>query len=323
MKAVFETMHPLARALMYVCLLVVMTTIAMGIGVGISASMTSIKLAELSDTASLIELPQGRIALMIMNAANQLVGLLGSALIFMLLFGRSSVDGFWAKKWSKIIALIPLIAFFSLPLIQASFEFNAQLIPEGSYLEEQFKPTEELAGRMTESMLQMDGPLDLVLILIMVAVLPAICEEFAFRGVLQAQLAKGFGNVHLGIWVSAFVFSAIHFQFYGFIPRMLLGAFFGYLVIHTGSIWTAIMAHFFNNAFAVLGAYFTGNMDNLAPDTIESASMNPYFLLFATIIFTLLFWVILQKSTWLSIKGVYLKAMRMEDFQLEEAAKME
>ncbi|MFT4777726.1 MAG: membrane protease YdiL (CAAX protease family) [Flavobacteriales bacterium] len=313
MKAVFETMHPLAKALMYLCLLVVMSTIALAIGGGIAAAATTLKFEELSDMGKLIELEGGRMALMIMNATNQIVGLLGSALLFMLFFGKSSVDGFWTKKWSRIIAFIPLLAFFSLPLIQASFEFNSQLIPEGSFLEETFKPTEELAEQITVTMLQMDGPLELIVILILVAVLPAICEEFAFRGVLQAQLAKSFGNVHLGIWVSAFIFSAIHFQFYGFIPRMLLGAFFGYLLIHSGSIWTSVVAHFFNNALAVMGAYFAGQIDSLDTDRMESATLNPYFMLFATVAFTLLFWVVLQKSTWKSIKGVYLKAMSMED----------
>lgn len=298
---------------MYVCLLLVMTTIAVGIGSGISSSVTSLNLKDLTDTEKLIALEDGRTALMIMNAANQIIGLLGSALVFMLFFGKSSVDGFWSKKWSRIIAFVPLLVFFSLPLIQASFEFNSQLIPEGSKMENTFKPNEELAERITESMLQMDGPIDLVFILFLVAVLPAICEEFAFRGVLQSQLAKAFGNVHFGIWISAFVFSAIHFQFYGFIPRMLLGAFFGYLVIHTGSIWTGVMAHFFNNAFAVLGAYFAGQVDNIDQGAIETASLNPYFLLFSSVAFTLLFWLVLQKSTWKSIKEKYLKTLKIED----------
>ena len=313
MKAVFETMHPLAKALMYLCLLIVMSSIAVAIGGAISSAATPLKFEDLTDMAKLIELEGGRRALMIMNATNQIVGLLGSALLFMLFFGKSSVNGFWSKKWSRIIAFIPLLAFFSLPLIQASFEFNSQLIPEESFLEETFKPTEELAGQITEVMLQMDGPIELIVILILVAVLPAICEEFAFRGVLQSQLAKGFGNVHLGIWVSAFIFSAIHFQFYGFIPRMLLGAFFGYLLIHSGSIWTSVVAHFFNNALAVLGAYFTGQIDSLDTESIETATLNPYFLLFATVAFTLLFWAVLQKSTWKAIKETYLKALKIED----------
>ena len=60
------------------------------------------------------------------------------------------------------------------------------------------------------------------------------------------------GSVHVGIWLAAALFSAIHLQFYGFVPRMLLGALFGYLYIWTGNLWVPMLAHFFNNGFAVV-----------------------------------------------------------------------
>lgn len=311
MKAVFQTMHPLMRALMYFCILMVCATIGLGIGIAISSSVTGIDLESLADTSALMEMDGGITALKIMNSANQLIGFLGSALLFALFFGNVSVDGFWAKKWSKLIGFLPLLIFFALPLLLVSFEFNSMLIPEGGYLEGLFKPSEELAGEMTETMLTMNTPLDLVIMLLVVAVLPGICEEFAFRGVLQSQLAKGFKNVHLGIWVSAFIFSAIHFQFYGFIPRMLLGAFFGYLVIHTGSIWTAVVAHTLNNGYAVVSAYMAGQMPDMSTEDMDNATLNPYFVLISAVIFSLLFWVILQKSTWSSIKDTYLNYLKL------------
>ena len=79
-----------------------------------------------------------------------------------------------------------------------------------------------------------------------------------FRGWLQRVLGKRV-NYHIAIWVSAFVFSAIHFQFYGFIPRMLIGAALGYLYCYTGSLWAPIIAHFTNNAAAVVTAFLTYN----------------------------------------------------------------
>jgi membrane protease YdiL (CAAX protease family) len=79
-----------------------------------------------------------------------------------------------------------------------------------------------------------------------------------FRGWLQRVLGKSV-NYHTAIWVSAFVFSAIHFQFYGFIPRMLIGAVLGYLYYYTGSLWAPIVAHFTNNAAAVVTAFLTYN----------------------------------------------------------------
>ena len=91
------------------------------------------------------------------------------------------------------------------------------------------------------------------------AVLPALAEELTFRGVLQRLLqgsnVSDFHTVkvpHIAIWVTAILFSAIHMQFYGFIPRMLMGALFGYMLVWTGSLWVPILMHFTNNAMAVI-----------------------------------------------------------------------
>ena len=85
------------------------------------------------------------------------------------------------------------------------------------------------------------------------ALCPAITEEFFFRGALQRLIGKWNPNPHFVIWNAAILFSAFHLQFYGFIPRMLLGAYLGYLLLWTRSIWIPICAHFINNATAVIG----------------------------------------------------------------------
>jgi membrane protease YdiL (CAAX protease family) len=94
--------------------------------------------------------------------------------------------------------------------------------------------------------------------LLIMAVIPAIGEELLFRGVIQQQLHFRLKNPHMAIWITAMLFSAIHMQFYGFIPRMLLGAFFGYLMVWTQSLWVPVLAHFLNNAGAVSMQYFLG-----------------------------------------------------------------
>jgi membrane protease YdiL (CAAX protease family) len=76
-----------------------------------------------------------------------------------------------------------------------------------------------------------------------------------FRGVLLSWLKDSFRNKHLAVWLSAIVFSAIHIQFFGFFPRMLLGAYLGYLFLWTGSLWTSVLAHFLNNAIVVITAF--------------------------------------------------------------------
>lgn len=85
-----------------------------------------------------------------------------------------------------------------------------------------------------------------------VAVLPAVCEELFFRGAMQRLFASSGRNVHMAIWVTAVIFSLLHGQAMGFVPRVLLGAYFGYLLVWSGSLWTAIAAHMTNNALAVV-----------------------------------------------------------------------
>jgi membrane protease YdiL (CAAX protease family) len=110
--------------------------------------------------------------------------------------------------------------------------------------------------KLTLALLQMKTIGSLIINLLVIALIPAVCEEFLFRGALQRTLLRFFKNYHVAIWVAAVVFSAIHFQFYGFFTRLFLGAMFGYVYWWTGSLWYTIFAHFLNNAYAVLVAFY-------------------------------------------------------------------
>ena len=137
------------------------------------------------------------------------------------------------------------------------------------------KAREEEATALTERFLAADSIGGLMVNIGLMAVLPAVAEEMSFRGVLQGVInsptptlprREGESNptptlppregerrkTHIAIWVTAFVFSAIHVQFYGFIPRMLMGAMFGYVLVWTGSLWVPVVMHLTNNAVAVV-----------------------------------------------------------------------
>lgn len=295
------------KALFFLLIVLVMASLGNAVAFALAALVFNLDantiLASLKSSLSAEDAP----LLQFINVANQIVTFLGAALVFRVLFGSAAVQGFWLRKPNSAIVLVPLLALFALPLIQAAFEVNQSLIPEGSSLEALLKPGEELAERMTEALLTMPDLSALLVNLFVVALVPAFCEEIAFRGVLQTQLAKGFRNPHVAIWVSAFLFSFIHFQFYGFIPRMLLGAFFGYLLIHTGSLWAPIAAHFVNNAVAVGSHYIlTKNPDSLI-ESLEEPAQNSNLVLIAAGLFTLFFWLVLQRSVWPTIKAKYLE----------------
>jgi len=111
---------------------------------------------------------------------------------------------------------------------------------------------------------------DYLLGLLIMGLLPAICEETLFRGGLQNFLTRWTQRPWLAILVVSILFSAVHFSFYGFFPRMFLGIVLGYIYYYTGSLWLSILAHFFNNAIAVSQVYFSNS-----PSLKQMAQENP------------------------------------------------
>jgi hypothetical protein len=114
------------------------------------------------------------------------------------------------------------------------------------------KAKEDMLRELTLELTKISTIPQLILGLIVFAVLPAIGEELAFRGIVQQELQRWWRNPHLAIWVAAIIFGAIHMQFYGVVPRIMLGVLFGYLYWWSGNIWVPIIGHFINNGFMVL-----------------------------------------------------------------------
>lgn len=92
--------------------------------------------------------------------------------------------------------------------------------------------------------------------ILVVGVFAAVAEEFFFRGALQQLLVKLFKNKHVGVWMTAFIFSMMHLQFYGFLPRFVLGLLLGYLFVYSKNLWIPILIHFLNNALVVTFNFF-------------------------------------------------------------------
>ena len=178
-----------------------------------------------------------------------------------LLFAYTTKHALGWKKISRQQGMLAVaVMLLAIPSINALAVWNEGLyLPEFlTSLEQWMRAAEAQAMRMTEAFLVMDSPVDLVVNLLLVAAIPAIGEELLFRGVLQKLFLKWNGKVHLSVWLTAFLFSAMHFQFLGFVPRFLLGGMLGYLFVWSGSVWLPILAHFTNNAVAVLITYFVG-----------------------------------------------------------------
>lgn len=301
-NSILKGFSPLLQLLFFFMLLLTCVTLGGFVSAGIGVFGFGIPLNELQNVVS-DPTEQYALALMWMNNVSQIFTFLLPAVGFVLLFGKNAVNGFMLRPVSLLVLIAAMIFILvSGGVIDLTSQLNKWLIPAGSSIEQWAKPMEEAAEVLTKTIMSKNDPLSLLMIFLSIAIIPAICEEVVFRGVLQPLIAKSTRNIHVAIWLTAIVFSLIHMQFYGFLPRVLIGAFLGYLVIWTGSLWPAILAHFANNATAFVLYKSYGSME--AP---EGSIQNEWYT-YALSIFlfgALVFWF-RQKSKWPWIAFEYL-----------------
>ena len=170
---------------------------------------------------------------------------------------RTNVD------W-KILFFVALIMIIAIPFVNLLADLNRQISFPAflSGFEEQMQAMEARAIAQTERLLTVHTLSGLLFNIFLIAIIPSLGEELFFRGTLQRIFADTRGVV-FAVWITAIIFSAFHFQFYGFIPRVVLGAFLGYLFVWSKNIWLPIVAHFANNAFIVIYFYFFKKTDRL------------------------------------------------------------
>lgn len=185
--------------------------------------------------------------------------------------------GFLKMKLPWLFLIVGLmLMFLALPVTEQLTHWNEamKLGPAFSRLEEYMKTLEESTEAALEKMLNADTLGGLLLNLLIIALIPAVGEELTFRGVLQQSLTRKM-NPHLAIILSAAIFSFIHFQFYGFLPRMFLGMLLGYMFYISGSLWPSILMHFVNNGTVVVLYYLNNkgiinvDMENFFGDSMS------------------------------------------------------
>ncbi len=201
------------------------------------------------------------------------------------------------NKYSVLFVIIALIV--ALPLINYLGDINSKMsFPSFlSGVEKWMRDYEDRADRLTESLLKMNSPGEMIFNVMMIALIPAIGEELFFRGILQRIFIDWSKNKHWGIWLTAAIFSAIHFEFFGFLPRMLLGALLGYLFVWSGSLWLPMIGHFVNNASAIVLAYLFRNVGSgLNPDKIGAEGDNLLPVIISVFLFTFLLVMIYMRE---------------------------
>ena len=191
------------------------------------------------------------------------------------------------SPWYLYILIGVALMFVSLPVTNQLTTWNEGMNLGTAFekFEDLLKTLEQTAAETTERLLNVDSIGGLLLNLLIIGLIPAVGEELTFRGLLQQSLTRDVKNPHIAIILSAAIFSFIHFQFYGFLPRMFLGLLLGYMFYISGSLWTSIAMHFVNNGSAVL-VYYLNNKGVINVDVEHFGATESVWLIVASAVMT-------------------------------------
>ena len=257
------------------------------IGIGIVTVVYGLKtLTELSTLNT--SAPHFINALWILQIAGTTVPIFAAPVLFAYVVVRDPDDyikpGF-QFPW-VLILLVLAIMVVSSPLIEFLSNINQKMVlpPFLKWM----RDSEDNAQKLTDAMLQMKTFGDMVINVLLIGLLTAIVEEFMFRGCLQTIFVRWTKNTHAAVWITAILFSAFHMEFFGFLPRLMLGVLFGYFVAWSGSVWTSVWAHFINNGSAVIVTYlFQKKIIKTNPDDQHLFNYSGYIFSFIIVLFLL------------------------------------
>lgn len=236
--------------------LLVLILLSIG-GLILSSSLGGLVVTLLYGTPSVLEASDPATAVRI----TQTIVSIGTYLLPSLLFAYMH-DRRWfcynyadRRPHQSFVNIVLILSISILPVVGLTASFNESIMPQHGAVAEWMRNTEDNAAKILSTLTSQRDTWSLVANLLVLAVLPGVCEEFLFQGALQPLLMRWTKNPHIGIFLTAFIFSTIHFQFYGFIPRLLLGLYMAYLLYWSKSLWLPILAHILHNALMLLTDY--------------------------------------------------------------------
>ena len=236
--------------------LVVLVLFMLG-GVLVFSSMGTLIVMFLYHTPQMLEAADPVTAIRITQTLTTIGTFLVPALLFAYCYNRQWFDYNAANRRPKqaMVNMVLILSITLLPVVAVLASFNEFIMPQEGAVADFMRDLEEAANHILELVTTQRSSWDLIANLLVFAVLAGICEEFFFQGSLQPLLTNWTKNPHIGILLTALIFSALHFQFYGFIPRFLLGVYLGYLFYWSRSLWLPILAHVLHNALSILVDY--------------------------------------------------------------------
>jgi len=162
--------------------------------------------------------------------------------------------GFPSGKWFLVLSLTVVALAIAVSPI-ADWNATAHFPSWTGELESFLRGFEDQAAKLVKAFVSNLTPGEFLMVFVVIAVIPAVGEELVFRGFIQTELIRAFRNPHVGIWLAAAFFSAFHLQFFGFFPRLFMGATMGYVYYWSRNLWIPIIYHFLNNGIQITAIY--------------------------------------------------------------------
>jgi membrane protease YdiL (CAAX protease family) len=258
-----EHISPFGKLLFFIGLILLFALVSALGGLALGALLFDVSIMEIGNLMSNPDNEKAISFLKFYQIINQVGVFILPALFFTYFASSQPVEYLTLNKTPKLISMLvgALIVYTVLPFNGYLDELNKSMVfPDFlSGMETWMKEKELQAKILTESFLRTNSYTGLAVNIIIVALLPAIGEEILFRGILIKLLDQMMKNIHLAVILSSIIFSAIHLQFYGFLPRLMLGLLLGYMFVFTRNLWVPIFVHFVNNASSVIVFYLHEN----------------------------------------------------------------
>ncbi len=292
-RGILGTLHPSVKLLLLVVLMLASMMVITFIGLLFAIPFTGV------DILSQLEAMSENLNLMRYVQLLSHVGLfVVPAIIFGFLLGKNPLSYYRATHVSniKIWIIAALIMVAIVPVVYILWQLNQHLnLPEFmAGLEEWMRRSESDAERMMEQLLNVTSFQAYLFNLMLIAVLPGLGEELIFRGVIQRIFIQWTKNIHIAVIITAILFSAMHLQFYSFLPRVALGIALGYMYVITGNIWIPVFAHFFNNAAAVTLYYVSYNSGVFDSEVLTQTQIPHIVIIMSVIAVSLLFYLLIK-----------------------------
>ncbi|HNP49358.1 MAG TPA: CPBP family intramembrane metalloprotease [Bacteroidia bacterium] len=272
-KAIWANNSPYSKFLISVGIILLCAVFSTLVSTLLSSAIYQVNFAELQTLLNNLEDPRAIAILKLVQTISAIGTFVVPPFLIAYLIDPEPLTFLGVNKMANLrsIVMVVLVVMAAVPVINLLGELNSSMHLPGflKAVEDWMRDSEDRAAGLTKAFLEMPDATTMLFNLFMVALIPAIGEELLFRGIVQRIFSSWSKNIHVGVWMAAFLFSAMHMQFYGFIPRLLLGAMLGYLFVWSGSLWLSITAHFVNNAAAIIFTFlFQHRVSSIDVDTV-------------------------------------------------------